>query len=360
MVATSSRAEVRIFLWRHRNGEEGLSLWEGAEDGLEGMTPFETATDLNFSQCSSYLVCGTTDGIVNVWDVVDTFSLVRQINTRPWHNSTLAVDWVNMTPRGVILASAGQFLTMWSVDSGLNLGTFNAGAHTACAMKGSAMVIAGLVVQIRHCNTVPLCLADLSEAGEGAVVYPSPEHFRWKYQGHEETVLCMSISASGEYLVTGSADSTARVWSMECGKLIQMMRGHRGAVTAVGFVNRETHVASVGVEGRMRLWDCKSGCCIRVIKTPYCAFSTLGDLKGLWVVQYKPTPDGRVEEGEGVRMLNLISFLVERRWQIVLLRVLLCHKRAARVVTGSQTSRLIWRIVDLVDDDVFRRIVLFI
>jgi len=43
-------------------------------------------------------------------------------------------------------------------------------------------------------------------------------------KGHKETVTCLALSPSGNLLVSGSQDSTVRVWDLKSGKVLKAIK----------------------------------------------------------------------------------------------------------------------------------------
>ncbi len=63
--------------------------------------------------------------------------------------------------------------------------------------------------------------------------------------GHDAPILAIALSADGNYLVSGSADQTVKVWHLATGQAITL-RGHAGPVTAVAISADGETVVSAG------------------------------------------------------------------------------------------------------------------
>ena len=77
--------------------------------------------------------------------------------------------------------------------------------------------------------------------------------------GHAGAVRALDFDASGERLVTASADGTARVWNAHTGEPITVLEGHTDEVMDACFSPDGKLVASVSRDGAAVLWDAASG-----------------------------------------------------------------------------------------------------
>jgi TIR domain/WD domain, G-beta repeat len=79
------------------------------------------------------------------------------------------------------------------------------------------------------------------------------------FAGHTEPVLAIRFSPDGTRVLTGSSDTTARLWDAASGKPIAILAGHKGPVWAVAFSPDGTRVLTGSGDGTARLWDAVSG-----------------------------------------------------------------------------------------------------
>lgn len=75
--------------------------------------------------------------------------------------------------------------------------------------------------------------------------------------GHTNWVKTVDWSPNGQFVLTGSQDFTARVWSIKSGRSLAVLRGHKDDVTTARFSPDGTHIISGAKDGEVRLWDIK-------------------------------------------------------------------------------------------------------
>jgi WD40 repeat protein len=72
-------------------------------------------------------------------------------------------------------------------------------------------------------------------------------------QGHTDYVTSVSFSPDGRQLVSGSFDSTVRLWSVTSGKLLKGLTGHSEYVICVAFHPSGKQVASCSGDYTVRI-----------------------------------------------------------------------------------------------------------
>ena len=84
-------------------------------------------------------------------------------------------------------------------------------------------------------------------------------------RGHDDTLHSLDIDRTGQRVVTGSSDSTVRIWDRGSRELLQTLRGHDGRVQFVRWSPDGTTVASAGRDGTVRIWDPDTGETLHVL-----------------------------------------------------------------------------------------------
>lgn len=89
--------------------------------------------------------------------------------------------------------------------------------------------------------------------------------------GHSSFVTAVSFSADGRFILTGSQDTTARLWEAATGKEIRRFIGHSAAISEVAFTS-DNDVVTSSLDGTARLWEGKTGLEVRRLTAPQSAF----------------------------------------------------------------------------------------
>ncbi len=97
---------------------------------------------------------------------------------------------------------------------------------------------------------------------------------------HTSAVNCVCFTPDGARLVSGSDDCTIKVWNPETWELERTLTGSRGYVSEVHPAG-QGRVASSGNDGTIRVWDLSTGECLRQMQ------------QGSWVNAMDASPDGR-------------------------------------------------------------------
>ena len=93
----------------------------------------------------------------------------------------------------------------------------------------------------------------------------------------------VAFAPSGEWLVTGGADSIVRIRDATDGRLMATLVGHERRVTAVAISPDGKTIASGSNDGSVRLWDVKTRALKRVLRAP----------EFTWGISLAFAPDGQ-------------------------------------------------------------------
>ena len=82
--------------------------------------------------------------------------------------------------------------------------------------------------------------------------------------GHTHSV--RAISAHGDTLVSGSYDSTVRVWRISTGELVHVLRGHTQKVYSVVLDHKRNRCISGSMDSLVKIWDLATGACLHTLE----------------------------------------------------------------------------------------------
>jgi len=104
------------------------------------------------------------------------------------------------------------------------------------------------------------------------------------FHGHTSSVLSVAFSPDGKRMVSGSRDNTLRLWDRITGKAIgKPLHGHNSWVNSVVFSPDGKYILSGSLDNTLRLWDAITG---RPIGSPLRGHKS-------WVLSANFSPDGK-------------------------------------------------------------------
>ncbi|NIM16806.1 MAG: hypothetical protein GTO45_32870, partial [Candidatus Aminicenantes bacterium] len=83
---------------------------------------------------------------------------------------------------------------------------------------------------------------------------------------HNGYVLSVCFSPEGTHILSGSSDSTLKLWERSSGKEVRTFKGHNGRVRSVCFSPEGTHILSGSSDSTVKLWERSSGNEVRTFK----------------------------------------------------------------------------------------------
>lgn len=85
------------------------------------------------------------------------------------------------------------------------------------------------------------------------------------FRGHSDEVRCVVFHKPSERLVSASRDTTLRVWNVDTGECIHVLRGHVKSVEYIASFG-PSFVVSRGKDSSIRIWNVCTGKCVQVVR----------------------------------------------------------------------------------------------
>uniref|UniRef100_U3AVU4 Periodic tryptophan protein 2 homolog n=1 Tax=Callithrix jacchus TaxID=9483 RepID=U3AVU4_CALJA len=242
---------------------------------------FNNLTAAAFHKKSHLLVTGFASGIFHLHELPE-FNLIHSLSISDQSIASVAVnssgDWIAFGCSGL-----GQLLVWeWQSESYVlkQQGHFNSMVTLAYSPDGQYIVTGGDDGKGKVWNTLSgFCFVTFTEHSSGVtgvtftatgyvVVTSSMDgtvrafdlhryrNFRTFTSPRPTQFSCVAVDASGEIVSAGAQDSfEIFVWSMQTGRLLDVLSGHEGPISGLCFNPMKSILASASWDKTVRLWD---------------------------------------------------------------------------------------------------------
>jgi serine/threonine protein kinase len=113
--------------------------------------------------------------------------------------------------------------------------------------------------------------------------------FERTFSGHSAGVSSVAFSPDGQWLASGSDDSTVKVWSVGSGELARTFRGHKQGVNALAFSPDGHWLASGSNDSTAKIWSVGNGDLAQTLSGHKVAVNALAfSLDGRWLASASP------------------------------------------------------------------------
>ncbi|ORX53227.1 WD40 repeat-like protein [Hesseltinella vesiculosa] len=121
--------------------------------------------------------------------------------------------------------------------------------------------------------------------------------------GHQGNVKCVQyLGIEGSTLVSGSSDNTLRLWDVESGKSLDVLRGHQSRIWDVSCTQQGDYLASASGDALIKIWHVRDG-------KASCVNTLYGHTGDVYSVHYHPNEGHLVSGGydKTVKMFDVNS-----------------------------------------------------
>lgn len=232
LVATGG-GDDKGFLWRIGQGDWAFEL-QGHRDSV---------CSLAFSTDGQLLASGSLDGIIQIWDV-------QSENLKcSFEGLGGGIEWIKWHPRGHLVLAGSEDCTvwMWNADKGACLQTFSGhGGSVTCGdfTPDGKLVCTGS-------DDATLRIWDPKSGENIHVVRGHPYH--------TQELTCMAISPDSTLALTGSKDGSVHIVNLTTGKVVSSLVSHSDSIECVSF--GPSHgpssfwAATGGMDQKLIIWD---------------------------------------------------------------------------------------------------------
>lgn len=84
-------------------------------------------------------------------------------------------------------------------------------------------------------------------------------------RGHKRAVYDISFCHYDRLIVTASGDQTARVWNLEDASCVRSFEGSSNAVQRVAFLSKNQYIIGAGADGLIKIWEVSTGECVNTL-----------------------------------------------------------------------------------------------
>lgn len=78
---------------------------------------------------------------------------------------------------------------------------------------------------------------------------------------------CLAVDSSGELVCAGALDPfQVFVWSLQTGKLLDVLSGHEGPIACLDFAQNTSRLASGSWDGTLKIWDIYKNECVETLE----------------------------------------------------------------------------------------------
>ncbi|OCH91831.1 WD40 repeat-like protein [Obba rivulosa] len=264
--------------------DKTVRVWD-AETGRVLGDPFSghksAVLSVAVSPDGQHIISGSSDATIRVWDAATGTTILAPING---HTGT--VTSVAFSPNGKHIASGSRdgTIRLWDARTGSAIGkplTRHTGYVLSVAFSpdGAHVVSGSLDRSVRIWDA------------ETGMAIGEP------FTGHEGWVESVAFSPDGQLVISSSDDATIRIWDVATGTaILAPLQGHTSFVRSVAFSPDGKQIVSGSDDQTIRIWDAATG---SIIGKPLTGHSSM-----VWSVAF--SPDGtRVVSGSVDRTVRV-------------------------------------------------------
>ncbi|KAI9318434.1 WD40-repeat-containing domain protein [Dichotomocladium elegans] len=231
---------------------------------FDGHPPGTVVTCLQFDD--EKIISGADDNYINIYDT----KTGRRLHTLAGHDGGVwALQYLDNT---LVSGSTDRTVRVWDIRRGVCTHIFLGHTSTVRCLQ----IIQPTMVNGRLEPSVPLIVTGSRDSTLRVWRLPDLERnetfngvgvnrwFMHTLTGHDHSVRALAVH--GKKLVSGSYDCSVCVWDVEAGRLLHRMEGHTQKVYSVVVDPARGRCMSGSMDSTVRIWDMEYGNCLRVLE----------------------------------------------------------------------------------------------
>lgn len=237
--------------------------------------PRHVITCLQFDE--DKIITGSDDQLIHIYDT-NTGKLRQKLEGH--EGGVWALQYEGNT---LVSGSTDRSVRVWDIEKGLCTQVFYGHTSTVRCLQilmptevgvgrdGKSVMSPAKPLIITGSRDSQLRVWRLPEAGSRRYIQTGPPandaecpYFLRILQGHTHSV--RAISAHADTLVSGSYDSTVRVWRISTGEQLHILQGHSQKVYSVVLDHKRNRCISGSMDSLVKIWDLETGACLYTLE----------------------------------------------------------------------------------------------
>ncbi len=235
--------------------DTGTQVWDVATGRqIANMNDNGQVFSIAFSPDGRWVASGV-EGVTSVWDVA-TGHQVSHVDS--------SAELVQFSPDGKLVASGGNdgMITVWEAETGKIVTRKTQVAHQDPNNPSAVTAIVfspdGRWIASGDGDSVGAFTVPRFPVGGTILVWETKTGQEVARLKHTDAIRSLAFSPDGQWLASGSYDSTAQVWNVKTGQRIsEFIEGT--PVNVVSFAGQGRWVVSSSWDGMARVWDAANG-----------------------------------------------------------------------------------------------------